>query len=89
MVTVTVRYLGILSQLAGRRKERVVLEEGTTVEGLVDVLLKRHGRELAGRLEPGGGMQEVVFAVRGEVADPSRVLEDDDDVVISYPVGGG
>ncbi|MGQ9582207.1 MAG: MoaD/ThiS family protein [Thermoplasmatota archaeon] len=88
LIRVTVRYLGTLSQLAGRREETLRVREGATVGELSELLAIRHGRELGRRLRDETA-RPVLFIVGDEPAPPERRLEDGDMVVLSYPAGGG
>jgi molybdopterin converting factor small subunit len=87
-IRVTVRYLGTFSQLAGRREESVELEEGATVELLARRLVQAHGRELKRRLED-ASTRPVLFVVRERAVEPSHLLADGDEVLLTYPAGGG
>lgn len=42
---VEVRYYAILRELAGKRFERVVLPNGSSVRDVIDLLVKRYGEE--------------------------------------------
>lgn len=87
-MTVTVKYLGTFSQLTGRKEERVELEEGATVDALITKLVLKYGRELRKRLED-TTTRPVLFIVGDRPAGGDRPLSDGDEVLVTYPAGGG
>ncbi len=87
-ILVTVRYFGTLSQLTGKREETLRLRAGATVGELSELLAARHGRELGRRLRDEGA-RPILFIVGGESAPPERRLEDREEIILSYPAGGG
>lgn len=89
MVNVTVKYLMAFSQVTGKKKERMVIEEGATVGDLLDILYNRYGRKFKKLVMQDLENRSVIFAVNGESKDKSTTLFDGDEVLISFPVGGG
>jgi len=87
-IKVTVKYLGTFSQLTGRREEVVELDAGATVDVLAKRLVVRHGRGLRKRLED-AATRPVIFIVAGQPADGDWQLSDGDEVLLTYPAGGG
>lgn len=87
-IRVVVKYLGTFSQLAGRREESVELDEGATVDALARKLVQRYGRKLKLRLED-DETRPVLFLVGDRPAGGDRELADGDEVLLTYPAGGG
>lgn len=89
MARVTVKYLMAFSQVTGKQSEKLQLEDNTTVGGLLTQLYNRYGRRLKKLVETDLDNRSVIFVVNGQERDPSTILNDGDEVLISYPVGGG
>jgi len=89
MAQVTVKYLMAFSQVTGKKSEKVQLEKDTTIGSLLNHLYNRYGRKLKKLVETDLDNRSVIFVVNGEEKDLSTVLNDGDEVLISYPVGGG
>ncbi|UCE36639.1 MAG: MoaD family protein [Thermoplasmata archaeon] len=89
MPFVTVKYLMTFSQITGKKSEKVEIEEGDTIENLLKLLYIRYGRKFKKLVEQDFENRSVIFAVNGESKDLSSCLYDGDEVLISYPVGGG
>ena len=87
-IHITVKYLGTFSQLTGRRQESVELDEGATVDVLAKKLVQGYGRDLKKRLED-IETRPVLFLVADRPADGDRELADGDEVLLTYPAGGG
>jgi MoaD family protein len=89
MPQITVKYLMTFSQITGKQKERLSLSEGDTISDLLDTLYKRYGRKFRKLVEHDFENRSVMFVVNGESGERSTQLKDGDEVLISYPVGGG
>ena len=89
MVQITVKYLMAFSQVTGKKRETITIEEGVTIEKLLFQLYIRYGRKLKKLIETDLDNRSVLFVVNGEEKDISSVLNEGDEVLISYPVGGG
>ena len=89
MPHVTVKYLMVFSQVTGKKKERLDIHEGDTIKDLLEKLYNRYGRKFKKLIEQDFEHRSVLFVVNGEAKDVSTVLSDGDEVLISYPVGGG
>ena len=89
MSQVTVKYLMAFSQVTGKKSETITIEEGVTIEHLMKQLYLRYGRKLKKLVETDLDNRSVIFVVNGEQKDIFSVLNEGDEVLISYPVGGG
>lgn len=89
MINVTVKYLMAFSQVTGKQSETLTIEEGLTVENLLQQLYSRYGRKLKKLVETDLDNRSVIFVVNGEEKDLFTTLNEGDEVLISYPVGGG
>ena len=88
-MNITVRYLMTFSQITGTKSEQVELEEGSEITRLLEKLTLRHGRKFKKALEKEFDHRSVLYMVNEKTVDVSTMLEDGDEVLISYPVGGG
>lgn len=79
---VRVRYFAAHKELAGIPEETVTVPEGTTVEGLLQVLVDRHPD-----LE--GIRKDTMVSVNRGVGSDHIVLADGDDVALFPPIQGG
>jgi MoaD family protein len=89
MYQITVKYLMAFSQVTGKKSESLTVEEGVTIEQLLKLLYSRYGRKLKKLVETDLDNRSVIFVVNGEERDISTTLNNGDEVLISYPVGGG
>jgi MoaD family protein len=89
MVNITIKYLMTFSQVTGKKKEQMAIDEGSTVKELLEILYNRYGRKFKKLVEQDLENRSVIFAVNGESKDKSTPLYDGDEVLISFPVGGG
>ena len=81
-LTITVRFLAQLRDLAGVDEASVELPEGTTVAGLIRSL-----RELFPDLYPAA--ERAAFMVNQTNAVPETVLSDGDRIIVLQVLGGG
>lgn len=88
MPRVTVKLFGVFSELAKTRKEELEFE-GETLDELVEFMCSKYGRKFRDRIEGSVDGPEVLFAVNGKIGDENVVLNDGDEIIVSYPVGGG
>jgi MoaD family protein len=89
MPNVTVKYLMAFSQVTGKQKESFSIGEGGTISDLLDSLYNRYGRKFKKLVEQDFENRSVLFVVNGESREKSHTLREGDEVLISYPVGGG
>ena len=89
MPQVKVKYLMVFSQVAGKKEEKLAIDENGTIEDLLKILYNRYGRKFKKLIEQDFENRSVLFVVNGESKDVSTKLQDKDEVLISYPVGGG
>jgi MoaD family protein len=89
MPQVKVKYLMIFSQVAGKMEENVTVQEGGTIEDLLKMLYSRYGRKFKKLIEHDFENRSVIFVVNGQSKEATTPLMDGDEVLISYPVGGG
>jgi molybdopterin converting factor small subunit len=81
-VQVRVRFVAGLSQLAGRPRLELRLEDGATVEDLLRSLGQAHPA-----LAP--GLPSVLPVVAGSHVRRDQALQDGDEVALLSPVAGG
>lgn len=82
VITVTVKYFTVFSGIVGKRSEKLPLKTNSLTD-LLNFLAKRYGAEFEEHLK------RAIVLVNGSQADASVELKHGDEVVISYPVGGG
>jgi molybdopterin converting factor small subunit len=88
---VTVRLLRPFSDAVGRPEVEVAVPEGATVRHLVIHLCEQFS-ELAPHIyEAGGGITEylTMFLNDKPVSDFDMALDDDDELLMMFPVSGG
>ena len=81
-VDVRVRYFAAHKELAGVPEETVTVPDGTTVAGLLQVLVRLHP-ELEGIL------RDTMVSVNRGVGSADIVLDEGDDVALFPPIQGG
>ena len=86
---ITVKYLMTFSQLTGKKSEQLDLDDGCTIENLLDQLIMKYGRKFKKALELDIENRSVLFMVNDNNGELGTVLKSNDVVLISYPVGGG
>ena len=79
---VRVRYFAAHKELAGVSEETVTAPDGTTVEGLVQLIIDLHPA-----LE--GLRRDTMVSVNRGVGSRDIVLKDGDDVALFPPIQGG
>ncbi|UCF08548.1 MAG: MoaD/ThiS family protein [Thermoplasmata archaeon] len=89
MPQITVKYLMAFSQVAGKKNEKIQLQKDATLQDLLDHLYNRYGRKFKKLVRTDLENRSVLFVVNGEEKDISTILAEGDEVLISYPVGGG
>jgi MoaD family protein len=89
MPQVTVKYLMAFSQVTGKQKEAFSIGEGETISDLLNSLYNRYGRKFKKLVEQDFENRSVLFVVNGESKEVSHTLAEGDEIMISYPVGGG
>lgn len=89
MPQVTVKYLMVFSQVTGKKEEKLAIDEYATIEDLLKILYNRYGRKFKKLIEQDFENRSVLFVVNGESKNVSTKLNDKDEILISYPVGGG
>ncbi len=89
MPQVTVKYLMAFSQVTGKQKESFYINEGETISDLLKSLYNRYGRKFKKLVEQDFENRSVLFVVNGESREISHTLVEGDEIMISYPVGGG
>jgi MoaD family protein len=89
MPKITVKYLMAFSQVTGKQSERLIVDEGSTVKDLLSMLYIRYGRKFRKLVEQDLENRSVLFVVNGVSSTESTSLFEGDEVLISFPVGGG
>ena len=74
-------YFALFREMAGLSEEEFHLQEGSTVEALVEAIKVQHG--------PLGGVERILVAVNGEFAEPGETLVEGDVAALFPPVSGG
>ena len=89
MTQVTVKYLMVFSQITNKRKEVIPINDGMTLQDLIDVLYKKYGRKFKKALGKDLGHMSALITINTDVKDKSYILKPDDEILISHIVGGG
>jgi MoaD family protein len=103
-VKVTVRYIDPLRKITQTKMEELEVPKGTTVEDLMRILSKKHGRNFVEYLydEKGELRRKIRFIVNGgltptfgdftrraKLAQAKTKMRENDDLTIMPVVGGG
>lgn len=89
---VKVAYLSILRDATGVKEEVLELEEGSTVEDLVQALVAKYGERVRSLISDSDVEQGVMITLNGELlskADMKREVPDRSEVLIGLPPFGG
>lgn len=78
---VTVKFFALGRELVGDNSLNIELENGNSVQSLIDVLKRQHPKL--------GELKSFLVAVNMEYADSQTSLKDGDEVAIIPPVSGG
>ena len=90
MITVRVRYVGILAAYAGAQRRDVCLPEGTTVEQLVVRLAEAGSESLRSILLHEGQPNSLVRIVRNQAqVEWQTPVADADEILILTSIAGG
>lgn len=88
MPRVKVKFFGTFSELAKTRKDQLEFD-GETLDDLIEFMCSRYGRKFRDRVEGSVDGPEALFAVNGKIGEKNVSLNDGDEILVSYPVGGG
>ena len=90
---IKVSYLDRLRRLTKKNVETIELLEGSNVDDLLKVLLKKYGREFKNYVYDEGGAVKpyIQFFINGRsvVRDTETELKDTDELAIVFATGGG
>lgn len=89
MIKVRVRYLLWLRDKTGVDQEEYLLNEGSTVKDLVEMIASRHEslrKHLVSLFEPDS---RLIILLNNVKPEPDRKLKDNDTLTIMPPVSGG
>ena len=88
MPRVKVKFFGTFSELTKTRKDELEFD-GETLDDLIEFMCSKYGRKFRDKVEGSVDGPEVLFALNGKIRDKNAVLSDGDEILVSYPVGGG
>jgi MoaD family protein len=89
MPKIRIKYYMKFSSITGKMSEDMDIGMNETVSRLLQRLGKVYGKEFSDAFGEDLGSRSAVVAINGEFAEMGDVLSDGDEVVISFPVGGG
>jgi len=81
-VKVKVKLYASFREIVGAKEEDIAVEEGTTVQGLLEGYIKRFP-------QIGKYREHIILSVNKEYGHPSRKLKEGDEVSFLPPVSGG
>lgn len=79
---VKVKLFAVFRDMVGTKEEDLELEQGTTVQGLLEKYITRFP-------EMGRFRDHIILSVNKEYGAPGKVLKDGDEVSFLPPVSGG
>jgi molybdopterin converting factor small subunit len=77
------------SQLTGCKNEVVELPASSNISALIEKLVLKYGRKFRKAIEKDIDNRSVLYMINDIIGAPETELHDNDEVLISYPVGGG
>jgi len=92
---ITVRYFTILRNITKRREEEIELNENSTVEDMLNILIKEYGENFERFMSTGKGKRrlQLVFLLNGQdiaQSDGLRTkLHNGDTIAVVPPIAGG
>jgi MoaD family protein len=95
-VNVSVRYLVNFSVVTGRKNEDILLQEGATLQDLMDQLIEKYGSTLKKEIfsQTGEIKPHVLILINGRSLDQfkeklHKTLANGDSIIFTFPVTGG
>lgn len=89
MITITVKYFGLFSQLANKKEEKIRLKDGVKVADLLKELTQKYGSALKDELETERAYKTAMIVKDGVKIEKDTPLEHCDEINLLFPVGGG
>jgi MoaD family protein len=89
MKNVTVKYLMVFSQITQKRKEEIPINEGMTLQNLIDVLYAKYGRRFKKAFGEDLGHRSAIITINSKVKKASYILNHGDEILIAHIAGGG
>jgi MoaD family protein len=92
---VTIRYLSVIREITGTREEVIEIENGATVEDILKILSKKHGKVFQRMIRSGRdirGLQIIYFIDGKNITNLSGFqtqVHNQSELVIIPPVAGG
>lgn len=80
MITISIKYFGIISSTIDKSEEQVEIENSATVTKLKSILTEKY---------PEIEKMKFKLAVNCEIAEDKLVLQNDDEVALLPPYAGG
>jgi MoaD family protein len=95
-MNVSVRYLVNFSVVTGKKNEDILLQEGATLQDLIDQLIEKYGSTLKKEifLQTGEIKPHVLILINGRSLDQFKeksyvALANGDSIIFTFPVTGG
>lgn len=79
---IKVKLFAVFRDVVGAKEEEVEVENGTTVQGLLELYISRFPQMAKFR-------DHIILSVNKEYGAPAKVLKDGDEVSFLPPVSGG
>lgn len=89
MTHVTVKYLMVFSQITRKRKEIIPINDGMTLQDLLNMLYAKYGRKFMKVIGEDLGHRSALITINSKVKKTSYILNPGDEILISHIVGGG
>ena len=92
---VTIRYLSVIREITGSREEVIEIENGATVEDILRILSKKHGKVFQRMIRSGRdirGLQIIYFIDGKNITNLNGFqtqVHNQSELVIIPPVAGG
>lgn len=91
----TIRYLSVIREITGTREEVVEIDDGSTVENILQRLSKKYGKSFQRMIRSGRDIRglQIVYFVDGKNIDTLKgfntAVQNKSELVLIPPVAGG
>jgi MoaD family protein len=92
---VTIRYLSVIREITGTREEVIPIDDGSTIEDVLNRLSKKYGKSFRRMIRSGRDIRglQIVYFIDGKNIDTlagfNTKVHNESEVVLIPPVAGG
>jgi MoaD family protein len=92
---VTIRYLSVIREITGTREEVIEIENGATIEDILNILSKKYGKAFNRMIRSGRDIRglQIIYFIDGKnitnLDGFKTLVQNESELVIIPPVAGG